>query len=75
MSLRFDLIDFDSKKIGAPNDVKAVSQFPAGHMFMSLAGTIKFSFPRIGDYILTITADNTVKTTEYQYHIEITEKP
>lgn len=75
VSLGFNLIDFDGKKIGTPNDFKAVGQFPAGHMFMSLSGTIAFSFPEIGDYILSIIADDGMMPTEYQYHIEITEKP
>ncbi|MBW8035956.1 MAG: hypothetical protein FVQ79_10070 [Planctomycetes bacterium] len=74
-SLRFNLIDSDGNRVGEPKDVKAISTFPNGHMFMSLQGTIHFSFPEIGDYRLDITADEEKFPFIFQYNIEVTENP
>ena len=73
VSLKFNLIDEDGNKVGEPRDIKAIGDFPDGHIFMSLHGTIKFSFPQIGDYRLDITADEETLPSLYQYNIEITE--
>jgi len=42
---------------------------------MSLIGSIEFSFPKIGDYRLDITADKNKLGTVYHYNIEITKAP
>jgi len=75
VSLRFNLIDLDGNPIGEPRNVKALGKFPSGFMFMTLHGTIAFSFPRIGDYRLDITADEDTMPFLYQYDIEVTENP
>lgn len=75
ISLKFNLIDMDGNAIGEPRNVKAFGKFPAGHMFMTLTGTINFAFPQIGDYRLDITADEEIIPFVFQYDIEVTPRP
>ncbi len=75
VNLRFNLIDKYGKIVGEPRNINAKGIFPAGHRFMNLYGTIRFSFPRIDDYRLVLTADEDKLPSIYSYDIEVTEAP
>jgi hypothetical protein len=70
--LRFSLINPDGRAVGQPNNLRADGLFPAGHLFMTLTGSIHFKFDAAGDYRLDITSDEDVSPFTYQYNIEIT---
>ena len=74
-AIRFNLVDADGRNCGIPNNVVSNRICPSGHLFCSLHGTIEFAIPRIGDYRLDVTADETKLESIYPYNIEITERP
>jgi hypothetical protein len=72
ISLRFDLVDEDGKRVGEPSNLRVTGEFPKGAMFMHQHGRIHFSLPAPGDYRLDITADEEKLGSVFQYNIEVT---
>jgi hypothetical protein len=74
-TLRFDLVDADGRRVGAPRQLMCRVLFPHGKWFARTMLKIDFEIPSPGRYRLDITPDEGQTEGVYQYTITITEHP